>query len=174
MSTMSETRSNVIFFMLLTVFAYAAWCVWDRALGPLPVTLQLATVLTPNVQPGESVAVLYKVDRRKNCGLDSSWIITDSKGNREREVQPHVDSTGVIGSDNFIRRYPIRTDMMPGPAKLVVVVGWSCPENVYENLSPKVFVNPPLTFTIVPQREGSWIPKINIYRLPAYSVTEPW
>ena len=151
MSRLTETRSNVFLFILVMLLFYAIWCVWDRTFGPMPVDATRMYAVNPNVQVGDALKVRYEVVRHKICEFESNWTITDSEGKRERVVEPHVNATGYLGFDSFIHSYPLPDDVALGPATLVVVISWSCPENLYEQIAPRPHVNQPISFNVVPR-----------------------
>lgn len=150
MSVVSEARANVFLFIILVIFSYIIWSVWDRTFGPVPVDVISVYAVNSQVPVGGSIKVHYDVIRHKMCEFDTNWTITDSQGKRARVVEPHVNATGYVGADSFVRAYPLPDDVALGPASLVVVVSWSCPENLYEQIVPRPHVNQPVNFTVVP------------------------
>lgn len=126
----------------------------DRA---APVTVHIATLLTPEVRPGEPVRVRYTFTRVRTCEIDTSWLVFDGAQEVTRFGPIHSVANGGPGDETLVRAWATPAAMAPGQGKLRVITAFSCPGNYLQAIYPVTAIQPDIPFAILegrPQEGG--------------------
>lgn len=117
-----------------------------------PISIDEATVLTPMVMPGDSLAVQFTVDRSKVCPTTAYVTIFDGGGIEWRVEPDERPAFGPAGVETKTVRYVVPPGATPGRGRYRLVLDFRC--NWTHYLAPVTLSLPDLPFIIGDPQDG--------------------
>ncbi len=132
----------------VAVLGALAWLfsqVIDRA---SPVEVHGATLLTPDIRPGQPLRVRYQFTRRRTCETDVSWSVFDGAQEVTRFGPVHSSAGGRPADEDVVHVWSTPVSAAPGQGRLRVIYAYQCPGNYLHAIYPVTLILPDILFAI--------------------------
>lgn len=128
----------------LFIVAPIAWWIADRT---PPVDMLEYSVFPAEVQAGQTVYRVLKVERHRLCEVDPDTIIIDGAKVRWQFEEPPILAPGMIGIDEYKRPVVIPLQAAAGQAEMRTSATYVC--NPIHRIWPIKVIGKPLKFNII-------------------------
>ena len=115
------------------------WATVSHMLAGPPVRQQAAKVVTPTVQPGDDVVILYTTDRRRHCAaLITGFLVRPDTGEAVERYPVLPGGYGDIGRAVHVTVYrPVPLHARPGTLCYRSTTLHACADGAYTTASPE-------------------------------------